>query len=281
MRGDNMQQVLLFSKINTITDFLEPNVIDYINTKQTFAFESFENSNIFAFEWHNINIYATKAEKVLVYMDNEDLFIFCENEGCLKNLAVLLPEGFSNEKALYQFFVNLFHDDLRFLENFESKITDIEDSALKNSKHNYLNKIMFYRKELLSLKRYYEQLDIILDNLCANDNNILSAEGERFMAIISGRVHRYHSYVLNLRDYVTQMREAYQAQIDIEQNQFMKVFTVVTAIFLPLTLIAGWYGMNFKYMPELYWEYGYLLVIILSISVCVGMLWYFKKKKWF
>ncbi|MGI6510236.1 MAG: CorA family divalent cation transporter [Erysipelotrichaceae bacterium] len=276
-----MQQVLLFSKINTITDFLEPNVIDYINTKQTFAFESFENSNIFAFEWHNINIYATKAEKVLVYMDNEDLFIFCENEGCLKNLAVLLPEGFSNEKALYQFFVNLFHDDLRFLENFESKITDIEDSALKNSKHNYLNKIMFYRKELLSLKRYYEQLDIILDNLCANDNNILSAEGERFMAIISGRVHRYHSYVLNLRDYVTQMREAYQAQIDIEQNQFMKVFTVVTAIFLPLTLIAGWYGMNFKYMPELYWEYGYLLVIILSISVCVGMLWYFKKKKWF
>lgn len=276
-----MQQVLLFSKINTITDFLEPNVIEYINTKQTFAFESFEKSNIFAFQWHNINLYSSKTEKVLVYMDTEDLFIFCENDACLSNLAVLLPAGLSNEKALYQFFVNLFHDDLRFLENFESKITDIEDSALKNSKHDYINNIMSYRKELLSLKRYYEQLDIILDNLCANDNNILSTEAERSMAIISGRVHRYYSYVLNLRDYVTQMREAYQAQIDIEQNQFMKVFTVVTAIFLPLTLIAGWYGMNFKYMPELYWEYGYISVIVLSVIVCVGMLWYFKKKKWF
>ncbi len=276
-----MQQVLLFSKINTITAFLEPNVIDYINTKQTFAFESFEKSNIFAFEWHNINIYSNKIEKVLVYMDNDDLFIFCENEECLHNLSVLLPEGLSNEKALYQFFVNLFHDDIRYLENIETKITDIEDSALKNTKQNYLGKIIAFRKELLSLKRYYEQLDLILDNLSANDNNLLSSEGERYMTIISGRVHRYHNYVLNLRDYVTQMREAYQAQIDIEQNQVMKIFTVVTAVFLPLTLIAGWYGMNFKYMPELYWEYGYLFVIILSVLVCVSMLWYFKKKKWF
>ncbi len=276
-----MQQVLLFSKIDTIADFLEPKVIDYINTKQTFAFESFEKSNLFAFEWHNINIFSSKIEKVLVYMDKEDLFIFCENEPCLKNLEILLPKGFSNEKALYQFFVNLFHDDIKFLENFETKITDIEDSTLKNSKQNYLNKIIYYRKELLSLKRYYEQLDIILDNLCANDNQILSSEGERYMSIISGRVHRYHSYVLNLRDYMTQMREAYQAQIDIEQNQFMKVFTVITAIFLPLTLIVGWYGMNFKYMPELYWKYGYIFVIVLSVLVCVGMLWYFKKKKWF
>jgi magnesium transporter len=276
-----MQQVLLFSEIDTIAGFLEPNVIDYINTKQTYAFESFENSNIFVFEWRNINLYSTKPKKVLVYMDNEDLFIFCENEECLSNLSFLLPEGLPNEKALYQFFVNLFHDDIRFLENFETKITGIENSALKNTKQNTQTKIIYYRKELLSLKRYYEQLDLILDNLCANDNNILSAEGERYMTIIAGRVHRYYTYVLNLRDYITQMREAYQAQIDIEQNQFMKVFTVVTAIFLPLTLIAGWYGMNFKYMPELYWKYGYLFVIGLSLLVCAGMLWYFKKKKWF
>ena len=135
--------------------------------------------------------------------------------------------------------MNLFHDDIRYLENFETKITDIEDSALKNSKQNYLEKIIAYRKELLALKRYYEQLDLILDNLSANDNNLLSSEGERYMTIISGRVHRYHSYVLNLRDYITQMREAYQAQIDIEQNQIMRIFTVVTTVFLPLTLIAG------------------------------------------
>jgi magnesium transporter len=61
----------------------------------------------------------------------------------------------------------------------------------------------------------------------------------------------------------------------------MKVFTVITTIFMPLTLIVGWYGMNFKYMPELNWKYGYLTVIIASILVVSGCIFFFKKKKLF
>ena len=86
---------------------------------------------------------------------------------------------------------------------------------------------------------------------------------------------------MNLRDYVTQMREAYQAQVDIEQNQLMKFFTVITSLFLPLTLLVGWYGMNFSNMPELTWKYGYASIIVLSILICIGMIAWFKKKKWF
>ena len=82
-----------------------------------------------------------------------------------------------------------------------------------------------------------------------------------------------------LREYSLQISDAYQTQIDIRQNVVMKVLTVVTAIFLPLTLIAGWYGMNFDYMPELRWDYGYLYVFILSIMVVIGCLWIFKRKK--
>ncbi|HHU84065.1 MAG TPA: magnesium transporter [Clostridiales bacterium] len=276
-----MQMVLLFSEIEKIADLLEPKVSEYISTKQTFAFESFEKSDIFAFEWIDIKSSTKRPQKVLFYIDEEDLLILCESNECLKSISSLLPEGYSNEKALYVFFVNLIHDDIKYLGNFESIITDVEDSAITNSKQDYSSKIISFRKELLSLKRYYEQLDLILDNLCANDNKILTPEGERYMGIVSGRVHRYLYYVLNLRDYVTQMREAYQAQIDIEQNQIMKVFTVITAIFLPLTLIVGWYGMNFKNMPELTWRYGYLYVIALNLLVSLGLFIYFKKKNWF
>ena len=167
----------------------------------------------------------------MFYIDEEDLLILCESNECLKSISSLLPEGYSNEKALYVFFVNLIHDDIKYLGNFESIITDVEDSAITNSKQDYSSKIISFRKELLSLKRYYEQLDLILDNLCANDNKILTPKG-KYIGIVRTR-SRYLYYVLNLRDYVTQMREAYQAQIDIEQNQIMKVFTVITAIFLP------------------------------------------------
>ena len=87
-----------------------------------------------------------------------------------------------------------------------------------------------YRKELLRLKRYYEQLDSALDNLTANANGLLSEEAVRRLTILANRTERFRNSVLNLRDYVTQMREAYQAQIDIEQNKLMKVFTVITSL---------------------------------------------------
>ena len=71
---------------------------------------------------------------------------------------------------------------------------------------------------------------------------------------------------------VSQLREAYQSQLSIRQNDLMKVFTVVTAIFLPLTLIVGWYGMNFANMPELHWRYGYPCVFIVSIGIVLALL---------
>lgn len=69
--------------------------------------------------------------------------------------------------------------------------------------------------------------------------------------------------------------------MDMEQNKLMKVFTVVTSVFLPLSLIVGWYGMNFKNMPELSWPFGYGLVAICCAVVTIVMLLVFKRKKWF
>lgn len=98
--------------------------------------------------------------------------------------------------------------------------------------------------------------------------------------IVKNRVNRLYSSVINLRDYVSQVREAYQAQVDISQNNLMKIFTVVTSIFLPLSLIVGWYGMNFN-MPEFSWKNGYIFVISLSFMVFCTCIILFKKKKWF
>ena len=82
-----------------------------------------------------------------------------------------------------------------------------------------------------------------------------------------------------LREYASQVSSEYQAQVDLGQNRIMKLLTIVTTIFMPLSLIAGWYGMNFVGMPELTWKYGYPVVVVVSI-VTVGIsLWVCKKKK--
>ena len=93
------------------------------------------------------------------------------------------------------------------------------------------------------------------------------------------RVGRLREESRLLREYCAQVQTMFQSEIDIRQNRTMKILTVVTTIFLPLSLLAGWYGMNFRGMPELSWRYGYPAVIAVRIAVVFISLWICKKRK--
>ena len=82
-----------------------------------------------------------------------------------------------------------------------------------------------------------------------------------------------------LRESCTQVQSLFQAEIDIRQNRIMQILTIVTTIFLPLTLLVGWYGMNFAGMPELTWKYGYPVIVVVSIVIVGISLWVCKRKK--
>ena len=84
----------------------------------------------------------------------------------------------------------------------------------------------------------------------------------------------------SLADYTAQIRDLSQAQIDLKQNKIMTILTVITSIFMPLTLIAGWYGMNFVYMPEFQSPVAYPIVIGVSVMIVIVSLIFFKRKKW-
>jgi magnesium transporter len=86
--------------------------------------------------------------------------------------------------------------------------------------------------------------------------------------------------VETLRDIVAGMLEVYLSSVSNKLNQVMKVLTVMSSIFIPLTFVAGVYGMNFQYMPELQWHYGYPLVMVGMLVVAVGLLGLFYKKEW-
>ena len=111
-------------------------------------------------------------------------------------------------------------------------------------------------------------------------NGGLSEEEKAQWQLFSNRAERLHDHVEMLREYLVQIRELYQSLIAVHQNQVMSILTVVTTIFLPLTLIVGWYGMNLK-MPEYGWNYGYLFVGLLSLTCIAGIIIFFKRKKWF
>ena len=92
---------------------------------------------------------------------------------------------------------------------------------------------------------------------------------------------RLYDMVQTLKEYSMQLREMHQTQIDIRQNEIMKVLTIVTTLFMPLTLIAGWYGMNFAHMPELTAPGGYGIICVVCLLLIAVEIWIFKKKGWF
>lgn len=184
------------------------------------------------------------------------------------------------DQVLYTFFNLLTEKDASYLEEIEEAIANLEDDITEDASENYQAEISTLRKKLLKQKRYFESLIDTLEDMEKNTNKYLTKAQLKYFHIITNRADRQFHSVLNLRDYVTQVRESYQAQIDISLNRTMKLFTVITAIFLPLTLLVGWYGMNLQ-IPEFDWPFMYPLIIIISVVVVVGMLIYFKVKKWF
>jgi magnesium transporter len=136
------------------------------------------------------------------------------------------------------------------------------------------------RGNLLDLRVHYEQLIDLAQELQENENGFFREENLRYFNMFTERVIRLQATVTGQREYVTQLRDLIQSQLDERQNRIMTVLTVITSIFLPLSLIAGWYGMNFRYMPELDWRWSYPVVLVVSVLIVVFCLVLFKKKKW-
>lgn len=184
------------------------------------------------------------------------------------------------ERFLYDLLEMTIGDDLTLLEKSEHQLNMIEEAILRDEVKTYPKEMNDIRGDLLDLRVHYEQLIDLGQELEENENGFFKEENLRYFHMFTERVVRLRDIVNGQREYVMQLRDLMQSQLDVRQNRIMTVLTVVTSIFLPLTLIAGWYGMNFRYMPELEWRYSYPVVIAVSIVIVVVCLIWFKRKKW-
>lgn len=278
--------VITFEQLPEIADNL------YINDKilyeclngRTSKFESYDGFDYISLKIPKIDNLLDSSKKTCIFFTKNLLVFICEEdtfvESIISKIKSMEIKCTNLSKMLYIFFDKVTSEDTYFIENIEQEITKLEEGLITSKEDNYLNKIIVLRKKLLKLKRYYERLFNIAESIEENDNNLIDKKTIKYFRMFTNRSNRLYQSVNNLRDYVTQVREAYQAQVDINQNTLMKLFTVVTTIFLPLTLIVGWYGMNFN-MPEYSSSYGYPVIIVVCISIVVICVVWFKKNKWF
>ena len=182
-------------------------------------------------------------------------------------------------RFLYDLFELLIAKDLHHLEEIEDRAGKLEDRVLAGELDDFSAPMSALRKETMAWYRYYSQLDDVACELRENENGFFSDEECGMFHLFEERVIRLREESQLLREYCTQLQSLFQSEIDIRQNRIMQILTIVTTIFLPLSLLAGWYGMNFSGMPELHWKYGYPAIIVLSIAVVALSLWICKKKK--
>ncbi|MDD6146578.1 MAG: CorA family divalent cation transporter [Oscillospiraceae bacterium] len=280
-----MQRVILPEELSQVAAQMEPEVFRHIGEGQIESFESFESFNLLSFDWYDIHSNRVGLSKIMIYTDKSDIIFICSDREtktmCEKAFEKIRCEGeVSNEQLLCRFFMGLFRGDMEYLDELENSINNAVNTLLSGEMKNALDSIIVSRRELLRLKHYYEQIDTIFDEIVINDNKLLSGKAIKYLSILGARTDRYLTKVCNLQELVSHLQETYQSQLAIQQNELMKFFTVITAIFLPLTLLVGWYGMNFSYMPELHWKYAYPVLIGVSAAVAGGLIWYFKHKKW-
>ena len=185
------------------------------------------------------------------------------------------------ERFLYDFLEQIIHSDHELLSKYELELDSIEEKLTgRDADEKLLVRVNDIRGNLRDLRMHYEQLMDLGQELEENENGFFRHDNLRYFHMFTARIANLRDIASFVRDYTVQLREIYESQLNIKQNHIMTVLTVVTAIFMPLTLIVGWYGMNFKYMPELNFPWAYPAVAVLSAAIAIGCIVYFKKKKW-
>ena len=183
----------------------------------------------------------------------------------------------TKEKFFYNFIAEFINRDLEFLIDFEKKLMELEEKIHRDNSEKIYSQILMIRRELLTLRGYYDEITDVGKALEENENGYFAKKQLKYFGTISDRAERLMNKASHLLEYAQQVKDAYQVQIDAKQNSNMQFLTLISTIFFPLTLITGWYGMNFKNMPEL--NNGYPGVIVLSLIVIVVCILIFKIKK--
>lgn len=166
------------------------------------------------------------------------------------------------------------------LEHLGEKIEIIEESLVKNPSTQTLQAIQHLKREMIFLRKSVWPLRETISSLERTECKLIQESTGLFLKDIYDHTIQVIDTIETFRDMLSGILDIYLSSISNRMNEIMKVLTIIATIFMPLTFLAGVYGMNFKYMPELEWHWGYFFIWSIMITIVVSMLVYFRKKRW-
>lgn len=183
--------------------------------------------------------------------------------------------------VLHQLLDKIVDDYFPIVYKLEDEISNIEKKVDKVGLQELMEHLFDIRHYLLTLRHTVHPMRDLLYRVINSTRIIKVQERKEYFSDIHDHLLKLAEMIESNREITNDIRDSYMSLNSHQTNHVMKVLTLVTTIFMPLTFLAGVYGMNFKYMPELSWRYGYYFSIGLMFLVSIGMYMWFKKKGWF
>jgi magnesium transporter len=166
------------------------------------------------------------------------------------------------------------------LEKLGERIDLLEEELITRPARSIMEQLYQLKRELLFMHKAVWPLREVVSALVRRESPLIRETTTPYLRDVYDHVVQAIDSVEIYRDMLSTMLDLYLSSVSNRMNEIMKVLTIIATIFMPLTFLAGVYGMNFKHMPELEWQYGYLYVWIIMVAIGVAMGFYFKRKKW-
>jgi len=163
---------------------------------------------------------------------------------------------------------------------FEENIEHLETSIMQDPETNQAREIYDLRRELMNIRNAVWPMRDIINNLRI-DENVFKKYEVRYLGDLNDNIGQIVDFISYYRDMVMGLYEAYLSNLSNRMNRIMMTLTIFSVLFIPLTFIAGVYGMNFRYLPELGFKYSYPLFWLVCTAIAAGLFLFFKRKKWF
>ncbi|WP_315115320.1 magnesium/cobalt transporter CorA [uncultured Clostridium sp.] len=167
------------------------------------------------------------------------------------------------------------------IESIGNSIDTIEDTLMSNPSQKTLNDIYKLKRELIFLRNSIWPLREVLGKLVKSEYELIEDKTVMFLRDVYDHTIEIVDIIETYRDILSGMLDTYLSSVSNKTNEIMKVLTIFSTIFIPLSFLTGIYGMNFEYMPELKFKHGYLIFWVITIACILSMIHYFRKKRWF
>ena len=167
------------------------------------------------------------------------------------------------------------------LEKIGNKVEALEENVSNNPSVKDFQEIQKLRKEFIYLRRVVYPLREAINKIIKNENGFIEERNEKYFSDVYDHIIHLIDSLDTYKDVTSTLMDLYMNTINYKMNEVMKLLTIITTIFIPLSFIAGVYGMNFQHMPELTWQNGYYAVLGLMGGIFILMIIYFRYKKWF